>query len=161
MTPAADLHRETDPPGGTSRPRAYAGTRGPDSEDGHVCLPPRGLVCVRCGSPFLAGAAVHLARQYCGIGCRRDAEYEVRRVRRRLERRSAELARRLALDAANHGLLSALRSVDGTSWLADTDAIRNEVAALRRRLHALRHPQPLPREVRRGRAALNHHGTEE
>jgi hypothetical protein len=80
--------------------------------------------------------------RYCGVLCRRDVEYEVRRVRRRLARRAEELAARLALDAANRGLLSTLRGLDGSTWAGDTQALRDEVAALRRRLHVLRTLHP-------------------
>jgi len=107
-----------------------------------------------------SGIPTHPRRRYCGIGCRRATEYEVRRVRRRLARYSAELARRLELDRVNRGLLSTLRGLDGRSWLDDVAAVRAEIDALRRRLHVLRHPRPHPREVRRG-GALRHHGTEE
>lgn len=91
---------------------------------------------------FAALATVHPARRYCGVPCRRDVEYEVRRVRRRLGRRTAELARRLELDRANRGLLSTLRGLDGSTWAGDTQATRDEIAALHRRLHVLRTPQP-------------------
>jgi hypothetical protein len=82
-------------------------------------------------------------RRYCGVPCRRDVEYEVRRVRRRLARRDSELARRLELDRANRGLLGTLRAFDGSTWAGDTQALRTEIAALRRRLHVLRtlHPR--------------------
>ena len=81
-------------------------------------------------------------RRYCGIRCRRDVEYEIRRVRRRLDRRADQLARRLDLDRANRGLLSTLRGLDGSTWAGDTQAIRDEIAALHRRLHVLRTPHP-------------------
>jgi hypothetical protein len=106
------------------------------------------------------GIPTHSRRRYCGVGCRRDVEYEVRRVVRRLARRAAELARRVELDRVNRGLLSRLRGLDGRSWLDDVAAIRAEIDVLRGRLHVLRHPQPRPREVRR-EGALHHHGTEE
>jgi hypothetical protein len=108
---------------------------------------------------FAVGTTVHAKRRYCGPPCRRDVEYEVRRVRRRLARGADELAARLELDRVNNGLLSTLRGLDGRSWADDTRARAADVAALRRRLHALRHPRPTSREVRRG-GALPHHGTE-
>ena len=88
--------------------------------------------------------------------CRRAAEYEVRRLRRRLARHERELARRIQLDRWNNGLLSTLRGLDGRTWLDDTNAIRFEIDALRARLHVLRHPWLLSREVRRDGAATNH-----
>jgi len=98
-------------------------------------------VCVRCGEALVVVAAVHLARRYCGVPCRRAVEYEVRRVRRRLADREAEHARRVRLDAWNNGLLRSLRSFGGRSWQDDLNDIQSEVAALRRRLHTLRHPR--------------------
>lgn len=85
----------------------------------------------------------------------------MRRVRRRLAARSADLARRLELDRVNRGLLSTLRALDGSTWAGDTNAVRADIDALRRRLDVLRRPRPLPRAVRRQGASLNHHGTEE
>jgi hypothetical protein len=76
------------------------------------------------------------------VPCRRDVEYEVRRVRRRLDRQQRELARRLELDRVNRGLLSTLRGLDGSTWAGDTQAIRDEIAALHRRLHVLRTLHP-------------------
>lgn len=104
-------------------------------------LPVR-LACVRCGAPYVAGIRGR-TRRYCGTHCRRDVEFEVRRVRRRLGRAQHELARRLELDRANRGLLSTLRGLDGRSWLDDVATLRAEIAALHRRLHVLRtlHPR--------------------
>ena len=143
------------PPAGTSRERARIGAPGPAPEDARVCLPPgtRTRACVRCGTVLSGMAPVRASRRYCGVPCRRAVEYEVRRVRRHLAARDAELARRLELDRANNGLLSTLRSLDGRTWQDDLAAIRSEVAALRRRLDHLRHPRPARRPVLRARAA--------
>ena len=102
---------------------------------------PPGLACVRCGAAFPPRNCGR-TRRYCGVPCRRDVEFEVRRVGRRLARRHAELSRRIELDRANGGLLSTLRGLDGSTWAGDTQAIRDEIAALHRRLHVLRTPQP-------------------
>lgn len=104
--------------------------------------PPVRLACVRCGEPYVAGIRGR-TRRYCGVACRRDVEYEVRRVRRRLGRAQHELARRLELDRANRGLLSTLRGLDGRSWLDEVATLRAEIAALHRRIHVLRtlHPR--------------------
>jgi hypothetical protein len=107
---------------------------------------PRSLACVRCGAPFVPRNRGR-TRRYCAVPCRRAAEYEVRRVRRRLARQERELARRVELDRVNGGLLRDLRGLDGSTWAGDTDAIRVEVLCLRRRLHLL-HP---PRAAKSGR----------
>jgi hypothetical protein len=87
------------------------------------------------------------------VPCRRDVEYEIRRVRRRLDREQRELARRLELDRANRGMLSTLRGLDGRSWLDDVATLRTEIAALDRRLHVLRTPHP--RAAARGRKEID------
>lgn len=155
MRTAAFPPPRKDPPGLTSRPHARIGAPGPAPEDARVCLPPgtRTRACARCGTVLSGIGSVHAARRYCGVPCRRAVEYAVRRVRRHLAARAAELARRLELDRANNGLLSTLRSLDGRSWQDDLAAIRSEVAALRRRLDHLRHPRPARRPVLRARVA--------
>lgn len=153
--PAASPPRK-DPPGLVSRVRTRNARPGPSPRGRQEGSPPGRSACVRCGRAFEMHSPL---RRYCGVRCRRGVEFEVRRVRRRLEARAAELARRLDLDRVNRGLLSALRGLDGRSWLDDVAALRSEIDALRGRLRVLRHPRPLSREVRRG-GALPHHGTE-
>ena len=137
---------ESDPLGVVSRTRARNARPGPCSKGPRNETRPHrsALTCARCGDSFpirLRGRT----RRYCGVPCRRDVEYEVRRVRRRLARRSAELTRRLELDRANRGLLSTLRGLDGSTWAGDTDDLRVEIAVLRRRLHSLHHPSAAAR----------------
>ena len=159
------MTRHVEPPprnaplGVVPRERTRIARPGPAPKRPQEPSPPCRSACARCDASFVVGLRGR-RRRYCGIGCRREVEYEVRRVRRRLERDERELSRRLELDRANNGLLGTLRGIDGRTWLDDVAAIRAEISGLRRRLHVLRHPRPHPREVRRGGAALNHHGTE-
>lgn len=124
---------------------------------------PPGLACVRCGAAFPPRNCGR-TRRYCGVSCRRSVEYEVRRVRRRLARQHAELARRIELDRANGGLLRGLRGLDGSTWAGDTAAIEGEVTFLRARLAELRRgtsavPRSPARRPRAGSGASHRPGT--
>lgn len=48
--------------------------------------------CVKCGRPFEQGASRGRPQSYCSTGCRRAAEYEVRRLDKSVD----DLERRLA-----------------------------------------------------------------
>lgn len=130
------------PPALTSRERTGIARSGPGPERPQEPPSPRRSECLRCGGAFVGGMPVHAARRYCGVPCRRAAEYEVRRVGRLLAACEAEHSRRVELDRVNNGLLRALRSFDGRSWQDDLNDLQSEVAALRRRLRELRHPVP-------------------
>lgn len=49
-----------------------------------------GRACAKCGRPVVS-SGVGRPRAYCSEGCRRAAEYELRRVERALEKVEAEL----------------------------------------------------------------------
>ncbi len=89
--------------------------------------------CTRCGAVYVVRfRAPH--RRYCAVSCRRDVEYEVRRLRRRLGRQVQEVTRREQIDHWSGGLYSALRYLDGRTWLAETSAIRSEIRTVKTRL---------------------------
>jgi hypothetical protein len=55
------------------------------------------LLCRKCSRPFTRLKSVGAPAKYCSVGCRRAAEYEVRRLQRALENLEASLrADRLA-----------------------------------------------------------------
>ncbi len=89
--------------------------------------------CTRCGTAYVARFP-RPHRRYCTVSCRRDVEYEVRRLRRRMAREAAEVAHRERIDRWSGGLYSALRYLDGRTWLAETNGIRGEIRSVRTRL---------------------------
>ncbi len=122
--------------------------------------------CTRCGAAYAARSpAPH--RRYCGMPCRRDVEYEVRRLRRRLGRQDRQVARREQIDAWSGGLYSTLRYLDGRTWLAETNGIRCRIRAVKTRL-VLLGSRPTTKTTRtrravpaRGPGATEHPGRKE
>lgn len=157
MTAAAASPPRKDPLGGTSRPRAQAGTPGPGSKRPQEPNPPRDAAraCVRCGVALVVGVALQPARRYCAVPCRRDAEYEVRRVRRRLRRVEDRRDRWIDADRSSNGFWSATPFFDGTTLHDLLAALQREVLALRRRLHQLR-PSHHPGAASCGRKSSSH-----
>lgn len=75
--------------------------------------------------------------RYCSIRCRRLAEYERARLRRRARRIHAELAELLWLDRENNGLYSILRCTDGRTFQAEVADLRGGIAACVARIRVL------------------------
>lgn len=49
-------------------------------------------LCLKCGAPIPPGAATGRPASYCGVGCRRAAEHEIKRCDQQLARVESQLS---------------------------------------------------------------------
>lgn len=87
--------------------------------------------CLKCAKPLPERAGAGRPPVYCGVGCRRAVEYEVRRLSRRLERLEDDL---LALDRRLGGWLTKDQAARLTK---DADVVRRQLAEAEARLAVL------------------------
>ncbi len=87
--------------------------------------------CLKCGAPLPEPPATGRPPVYCGPGCRRAVEYEVRRITRRLERDEDELQR---LDRRLAGRLTPQQT---KTIAGDMEVVRRHLAEDEARLAAL------------------------
>lgn len=80
--------------------------------------------CLKCGGPLPAPAGTGRPRRFCSTGCRRGAEYELRRLQRHLERLEERLG--------NERLWR-----NGTAWKQRVRDLEAAIAAAEGRLKCL------------------------
>ncbi len=87
--------------------------------------------CLKCGAPLPAPPATGRPPVYCGPGCRRAVEYEVRRITRRLEHNEDELQR------LERRLAVPLTPYQSKTIVNDVEVVRRQLAEDEARLAAL------------------------
>ena len=89
------------------------------------------VACLKCGGPLPERPATGRPPAYCSVACRRAAEFEIRRLNRRLETLETKAS------ALRHGRDTGIRDWQGrTPQMALADA-EGEIADAEARLRAL------------------------
>ena len=89
------------------------------------------LACLKCGGPLPERPATGRPATYCSVACRRAAEFEIRRLNRRLE------VLEVKASGLRHGRDSGIRDWQGrTPQMALAD-VEEEIAEAEARLRAL------------------------